>query len=171
MTIRPHGQAPALPGAEAGPLPAILREHDGHARLWGRGSLVTTKLTAEDTRGTVGVTHFRAVRGERAPRHIHTFEDELFVITGGTLTVSAGDRSEVVDGSGVLFLPRGIPHSYQVESDSAQFYVITLPGGFERFFMNAGYPVDDTALVGDRWSVARTREMSESLGLGLVWCE
>ncbi|WP_234312654.1 cupin domain-containing protein [Streptomyces sp. SCSIO 75703] len=151
--------------------PLIRRDGEGVSRLWGKGSVVTTKLSAEETGGMLGITHFSAVKGERAPRHTHTLEDEIFIVEGGEVVLTAGERTEVVNGAGVLFLPRGIPHSYLVESDTARFYVITTPGGFERFFSETGYPTHHgkSAPVGAAWSVDRTREFAEKLGLGVVW--
>ncbi|MEZ0093272.1 cupin domain-containing protein [Streptacidiphilus sp. EB129] len=142
------------------------------SRLWGRGSVVTAELTAEETGGAVGITRFQAVHGERGPRHIHSVEDEIFLVGSGELTVTVGDRVHEVSGSGTLFLPRGIPHSYEVVSADARFHVITTPGGFERFFLAAGYPLDlgADAPVGARWSVDRTHDFAERLGLGLTWC-
>ncbi|MFJ3825049.1 cupin domain-containing protein [Streptomyces nodosus] len=133
--------------------------------------MVTTKLSAEETGGALGITHFSAVQGERAPRHAHTLEDEIFIIEGGDVRLTVGDRTEIVNGAGVLFLPRGIPHSYLVESETARFYVVTTPGGFERFFSQAGYSADlgKSAPVGESWSVDRTVEFAENLGLGVIW--
>ncbi|MBW8794148.1 MAG: cupin domain-containing protein [Streptomyces sp.] len=151
--------------------PVIRRDGEGISRLWGKGSVVTTKLSAEETGGALGITHFSAVMGERAPRHTHTLEDEIFIVEGGEVVLTVGERTEIVNGAGVLFLPRGVPHSYLVESETARFYVITTPGGFERFFSEAGYPVRlrGSAPVGDAWSADRTAEFSERLGLGLIW--
>ncbi|MBJ7906803.1 cupin domain-containing protein [Streptomyces sp. DSM 110735] len=133
--------------------------------------MVTTKLSAEETGGALGITHFSAVAGERAPRHTHTLEDEIFIIEGGEVRLTVGDRAETIHDAGVLFLPRGIPHSYLVESETARFYVITTPGGFERFFSEAGYPTElgSSAPVAESWSVDRTVEFAENLGLGMVW--
>ncbi|MFJ6291731.1 cupin domain-containing protein [Streptomyces griseoviridis] len=151
--------------------PVIRREGEGVSRLWGKGSVVTTKLTAEETGGALGITHFSAVSGERAPRHTHTREDEIFIIEGGQVRLTVGDRSETVTGSGVLFLPRGVPHSYLVESDTARFYVITTPGGFERFFTETGFPVGlgKAAPVGELWSPDRATEFAERLSIGMIW--
>ncbi|CAL9417167.1 hypothetical protein SUDANB6_01775 [Streptomyces sp. enrichment culture] len=151
--------------------PIIRRDGEGISRLWGKGSVVTTKLSAEETGGALGITHFSAVMGERAPRHTHTLEDEIFIIEGGDVRLTVGDRMEIVNGAGVLFLPRGIPHSYLVESETARFYVVTTPGGFERFFSRAGYStgLGKSAPVGELWSVDRTVEFAESLGLGVIW--
>jgi quercetin dioxygenase-like cupin family protein len=171
MTVGP-GQR-EISGDEAGPHPMIVRNGEGESRLWGKGSLVTTKLTAEDTRGALGITHFQAVEGERGPRHVHTREDEIFLVGDGEIVMSVGDLTETVLGGGILFLPRGIPHSYRVVSAAASFYVITTPGGFERFFATAGYPPEmgEDAPVGENWSVKRTHEFAERLGLGLIWSE
>ncbi|MER5479750.1 cupin domain-containing protein [Streptomyces sp. NPDC002734] len=162
MTATPDGRSPV-----------IRRDGEGTSRLWGKGSVVTTKLSARETGGLLGVTHFSAVAGERAPRHTHTLEDEIFIVEGGQIRLTAGERTEVVEGAGVLFLPRGIPHSYLVESETARFYVITTPGGFERFFSEAGYPVrtGTSAPVGASWSVDRTVDFAEKLSLGVVWGE
>ncbi|MEU1124559.1 cupin domain-containing protein [Streptomyces sp. NPDC005899] len=151
--------------------PIVRRDGDGIARLWGNGSVVTTKLSAQESGGALGITYFSAVQGERAPRHTHTVEDEIFIIEGGEIVLTVGERTETVNGAGVLFLPRGIPHSYLVESETARFYVITTPGGFERFFSETGYPVTPglSAPVGKAWNVDRTTEFAENLGLGLIW--
>ncbi|MFC5722901.1 cupin domain-containing protein [Streptomyces gamaensis] len=169
MTTAPRGRK--LPMADDDILPAVLRPTDGEQRLWGKGSLVTVKLTAEQTRGALGMTHFTAEFGERSPSHIHTLEDEIFMIRSGGVRATVGERTELLEGGSVLFLPRGIPHSYEVESDSAELYVLTCPGGFERFFLHGGYPVElgEAAPVGNRWSVDRTKEIAEKLGLGILW--
>jgi quercetin dioxygenase-like cupin family protein len=133
--------------------------------------VVTTKLTAEETGGLLGITHFQAVGGERAALHTHTREDEIFIVESGQVRLTMGGRTETLSGAGVLFLPRGIPHSYLVESESARYYVITTPGGFERLFAEGGYPVGagGAAPVGKAWSVERTHEFAAALGLGLSW--
>ncbi|WP_254552665.1 cupin domain-containing protein [Kitasatospora sp. MMS16-BH015] len=149
----------------------MRRDGEGVSRLWGRGSLVTTKLSAKETAGTLGISHFEAIEGERAPRHLHNLEDEIFIVEGGQVRLTVGEETETLSGSGLVFLPRGVPHSYVVESPKARFYVITTPGGFERFFSEAGYPTDlgNAAPVGDRWSVDRTQEFAHNLGLDLIW--
>ncbi|MEV5377518.1 MULTISPECIES: cupin domain-containing protein [Actinomycetes] len=170
MTTAPRGRE-ELPFDKDEILPAVLKPGDGTQRLWGKGSLVTVKLTAEQTRGAMGMTHFAAKLGERSPSHIHTLEDEIFMIGSGGVRATVGDRTELLEGGSVLFLPRGIPHSYLVESETADLYVLTCPGGFERFFLDGGYPVHmgAAAPVGDRWSVERTQEVAEKLGLGIIW--
>lgn len=153
------------------PSPIVLAAGEGHARLWGLGSTMTAKLTGAETGGAVGLTQMRAVAGERAPRHIHTREDEIFIIVGGEVTVSAAEHTQLLGPGGVAFLPRGIPHAYQVHDGGAEVLIMTVPGGFERFFITAGFPASesDGAPVGKNWSVDRTIQIAEQLDLGITW--
>lgn len=152
--------------------PVVLGPGEGHARWWGRGSRATVKLTAAETSGALGMTLIEAVAGERAPRHIHTREDEIFILADGATFVTLGENSRLLEAGGVLFMPRGIPHSYEVRTPSANLYVITLPGGFEQFFLNAGYRVGERSTPApEDWDVSRTHRIAEEIGLGLQWCE
>jgi quercetin dioxygenase-like cupin family protein len=151
--------------------PIILHPGEGHARLWGQGSTITTKLTAADTGGALGLTVLHAASRERAPWHIHTREDEIFLVICGEVFTAVGDESAVLTDGGVLFLPRGIPHRYEVRGDRAEIYILTVPGGFERFFLTAGYPVGPAAKVGEQWSVSRTKGIAAQLDLGMQWLE
>lgn len=153
------------------PSPIVLTAGEGHARLWGKGSTMNAKLTGAETGGAVGLTQMHAVEGERAPRHIHTREDEIFIIVRGLVTVSVAETSRVVGAGSVAFLPRGIPHAYEVHPGGAEVLIMTVPGGFERFFITAGFPEDesDAATVGKEWSVDRTIQIAEELDLGITW--
>ena len=151
--------------------PIIIHPGEGHARLWGHGSTMTTKLTAADTGGVLGLTALRAVSRECSPWHIHTREDELLLVICGEVFAAVGGESTVLTDGGMLFLPRGIPHRYEVRSDRAEIYILTVPGGFERFFLTAGYPVGSTAEVGEQWSISRTKDIATQLDLGMQWLE
>lgn len=39
-----------------------------------------------------------------------------------------------------MIAPRGIPHSFRVESETARFLGLSTPAGHERFFREAGQP-------------------------------
>ena len=66
--------------------------------------------------------------GEEPPVHTHATEDETFYVLGGEVAFRCGDdRFDVTDG-GCVFLPRGIPHGYEIKSqDGARLLVITTP--------------------------------------------
>lgn len=78
-------------------------------------------------------------RGDAAPLHVHAGEDEAFIMLSGSGTFWAGDSRYVVEEGGVAWLPRDLPHTYRIDSDTAQVMTLCTPGGFEGFFRTAGY--------------------------------
>jgi quercetin dioxygenase-like cupin family protein len=66
--------------------------------------------------------------GEEPPEHTHATEDEIFYVLEGELVFRCGgERFEVADG-GCAFLPRGIPHGYEVISPGdVKLLVLTAP--------------------------------------------
>ncbi|RAS59457.1 hypothetical protein C8D87_11469 [Lentzea atacamensis] len=78
--------------------------------------------------------------GFAPPLHQHLSEHELFIVASGAVRFVAGDVTQVVEGSGMAFLPAREAHSFQVLHD-AQMYVLTVPSGlalagnYERFVM------------------------------------
>src|SRR5829696_6692042 len=101
---------------------------------WHLGGLLSISATANDTNGAVSVVEERAVRGYATPPHVHGREDEtLFVIEGELKYVVGGTPGIAVAGN-TVFLPRSVPHRFEVTSQEARFLVIITPGGFEQFF-------------------------------------
>ena len=67
-----------------------------------------------------------------APRHVHTHEDEYFYVVSGTITVEIGGEHAEVGAGGFVFLPRGIPHSWDTIGE-ATLLMITTPPMLESF--------------------------------------
>jgi quercetin dioxygenase-like cupin family protein len=66
--------------------------------------------------------------GEEPPVHTHATEDEIFYVLDGELAFRCGeDRFHAATGA-FVFLPRGIPHGYQITgTDPVKLLVITTP--------------------------------------------
>lgn len=80
--------------------------------------------------------------GQEPPMHVHEREDEVFHVLDGRLTIWV-DGAEHAAGSGACaFLPRGLPHTFAVDSESVRMLVICTPGGFEGMFAEIPAPVD-----------------------------
>ena len=77
--------------------------------------------------------------GGEPPLHIHHREDEAFYLDGREV--------EVVPGSFVL-APRGVPHTFTVDSEEARLLQVLGPTGTEAAFRDlAGQPLDPAALA------------------------
>jgi mannose-6-phosphate isomerase-like protein (cupin superfamily) len=69
------------------------------------------------------------------PLHVHANDDELFYILEGEHVVRCGDEEFQVGPGGVVFAPRGVPHSQRrVVPGVGRLLVMTSPGGLDGFF-------------------------------------
>ena len=90
------------------------------------------KASAGSTGGAITVMVASSTTGG-APLHVHRREDECFYVIDGAISVEVGgERPEAGPGS-FVFLPRDVPHAWDVESEPASVMIITVPGGFEDF--------------------------------------
>lgn len=125
--------------------PFVTADEDGRA-LWSVGALIVIKADAESTGGTLSMVDHLAAPGYETPYHVHHAEDELFYVLDGEIECYYGDDGEHVVRAGpndTVFLPRDIPHGFQVVSDEPCRMLIQLtPGGFEGFFEQAGEPAE-----------------------------
>ncbi|MFY9588963.1 MAG: quercetin 2,3-dioxygenase [Actinomycetota bacterium] len=116
----------------------------GDAR-WVTGSLDTIKATGEQTGGSFGLIESTERRGDAPPLHVHEHEDEAYYVIEGDLTFFIGDDTLTLSAGAFLFAPRGIPHTYRVDSDRSRLIAINAPGGWEAFFAEAGTPAAGTS--------------------------
>ena len=128
-------------------------------RLWFLNTLVTVGVSNEQGGDGISVLESLAPHGDSPPLHVHHDEDEVFHILEGELRFRVGD-DELRAGPGeTLLAPKGVPHTYRVESDEAHWLVITTPAGFDGFVRAvadvapaeelppAGRPVDPAAMA------------------------
>ena len=110
-------------------VPYALAAGEGKAMGW-FGSTVTLKASCRE----MGVTEVLIHEGEEPPMHVHQNEDEWFYMLEGEMTFHVGGRILRGGVGAFVSVPRGIPHTFSVESGTARFLVINTPGGFERMF-------------------------------------
>lgn len=127
-------------------VPAIYRSHDEGDGFWSFGGLFTFKLTKAQTDGAIGLIEVALGAGTGPPRHIHPNEDEIYLILEGEVTFSLGDEKLNAGPGAVVYIPRGLPHDFRVDSDTARFYLIFTPAGFEEFFWRCGAKSQGQAL-------------------------
>ncbi len=98
------------------------------------GSWFTASMSVKASGPKLGVIEIVIGPGEEPPFHVHKNEDEWFYMLDGEISFHVGDETfRGTPGSFVLF-PRGIPHTFTVESPTARCLLMITPGGFERMF-------------------------------------
>lgn len=108
---------------------------------WLDGGTFSVLLDGAATDGQLTVGRFRVHKGEAPPFHMHTREDEVFLLIKGTALVWSGDQEHELGEGGIVFLPKNVPHGYRITSDEADLLMITTPGGIEGMFRMAGRDV------------------------------
>jgi mannose-6-phosphate isomerase-like protein (cupin superfamily) len=105
--------------------------------------LVIVRVRHDEGEDGISVLERLAPHGESPPLHVHQTEDEIFYVLEGQLRVRAGD-TEVRIGAGETILgPKGVPHTYRVESyEGARWLLITRGGDFERFVLALTRPAE-----------------------------
>jgi mannose-6-phosphate isomerase-like protein (cupin superfamily) len=114
--------------------------------LWYGNGLFELLVPAAAAGGAL--TMFRATMpaGFSPPRHIHTREDEVFVVEDGEALFDVDGRFMTAGPGTTVFMPRGVPHTFRVQSPVARMLGVMTPGGFEALFRNLGVPAPDRAL-------------------------
>jgi mannose-6-phosphate isomerase-like protein (cupin superfamily) len=99
------------------------------------GTSYFMKLSAEESGGAAGVYESLCPAGSGPPLHVHHREDEIFAIREGEIEFWLDGESMIRRSGDVVFLPRGVPHTFRVlGSEPAKMLTLLTPGGFESFF-------------------------------------
>lgn len=94
----------------------------------------STKAGVVSTGGAMTLIESTADGG--APLHVHTREDEAFYVVAGTISVRIGDETHEAPAGSFVWLPRGIPHAWDVvgaPGTTATVLMITVPAMLDVF--------------------------------------
>jgi mannose-6-phosphate isomerase-like protein (cupin superfamily) len=124
----------------------FLNPGEGQA-IWFLRNRMTIKATAQSTGGAFGLVESLIAPGFSPPLHVHHREDESFWVLEGELTMKCGEQTFRAAAGAFVFLPRGVPHTFVVESDTpARMLTLLTPGGGEGVFIDAGRPAEHEGL-------------------------
>jgi quercetin dioxygenase-like cupin family protein len=111
-------------------------------QLWFLNTLVTVRVRHDEGRDGISVLERLVPHGDSPPLHQQT-EDEIFHLLEGELRLRAGDADTRIGVGETILAPKGVAHTYRVESpEGARFLVITRNGDFERFVRALGRPAE-----------------------------
>ena len=110
--------------------------------LWFIDNLAYVHIDGKQTKGAYHLGEVVGREGDMPPLHVHHRDDETFYVLEGEITLFVGDQQiKLVAGQAAL-APRGVPHVYRIESDTARWLVITSPAGFEQFIRAISQPAE-----------------------------
>lgn len=111
---------------------------------WFFANLAEVKLTKEASGGVMSVVEVTAPPGDMPPLHLHRTDDEMWTVLEGEVSFFLEGQEPIRLGAGgVGFSPKGVIHTYRVESDvPARMLVCCAPGDFAAFVTAVSRPAE-----------------------------
>jgi quercetin dioxygenase-like cupin family protein len=105
-------------------------------------TLTTLWVSSEEGEDGLSLIEHLAPHGDSPPLHVHHTEDELIHFLEGEFRFQL-DEEELRLGAGAsLLAPKGVPHTYRVESERGRWLVATTHGDFERLVRSVSQPAE-----------------------------
>jgi len=126
--------------------PAVVRKpNEGH-RIGIVGDVYRFLATGEETDGKYATFEAIVPPGSGPPPHIHSREEESFLVLEGEMTFQLDDERIVAGEGTFLNMPVGSLHCFKNETDKTARLLISLaPAGLEKMFFEVGTPLADDA--------------------------
>ena len=136
------------------------------------GDRYTFLLTGAQTGGAYAVFDFYVPAGGGTPPHVHSREDEAFLVVDGEFEfVVKGEPTRLGPG-GFLLARRDVPHQFRnVGGTPGRMVVTVTPAGFEDFFAEVGTPLtsrDDAPVPPSADDIARLIRVAPKYGVELL---
>lgn len=119
-------------GSSAGRFAVVKCSDDVEGKEVAAGTATETQvlLGPEDGVPNFAMRRFRMGEGGGMPRHTNTVEHEQFVLRGRA-RIRIGDQVYEVGARDVLYIPAGVPHSYEVVEAPFEFLCM-VPNAVDR---------------------------------------
>lgn len=118
------------------------------------GSIMSFLTNGDEARGRFALMDYRSKRGNEPPPHIHEWEDELYFVIEGEIEFHCGADVKRVRPGEIVFLPRGVPHAFKVQSQSVRMLILVSAAGehpvtLDTYFRSMSAPASTMELPQD----------------------
>ena len=97
------------------------------------GSPQRLLVAGEDSAGEFALFESTGARGHTAPRHRHLHASETFIVLDGEMLIEVGNEQRVASAGHTAVLPRDVPHTFVILSQTARYMTLHTPAGFDTF--------------------------------------
>jgi quercetin dioxygenase-like cupin family protein len=113
----------------------VVTPDEGHRVNSPLGGDVTFIVSGEQSNGALAALEAVNAPGDGPPLHVHRREDETVYVLDGEFRWKLGDELSVTGPGSFVFIPRGLPHTWQVIGERPGRMLVTFaPAGMEGFF-------------------------------------
>jgi quercetin 2,3-dioxygenase len=97
------------------------------------------KVSGKDTGSELTIFEYHGNEKGGPPLHLHPDQDEIFYISQGAFLFQCADEKFSLQKGDMIFLPRGVPHTFAQLSDTGRLLYFFQPSGkMEDFFRASG---------------------------------
>lgn len=123
----------------SGTYSATIRKPAEGRRIGVVGDIYRFLATGEETGGRYATFEAMVPPGSGPPPHVHSREEESFLVLEGQMTFQLGEERFVASEGTFLNMPIGSLHCFKNESDKTARLLITIaPAGLELSFPSEG---------------------------------
>jgi quercetin dioxygenase-like cupin family protein len=144
------------------PKPYVLQNAKGRA-LWHLGALLNFKALGGETNGQFWALEGLANKHMAVPLHAHSHEEEVWYVLEGEIHFIVGNETIVGKAGTFAYIPRNIPHTFHVVSDTARWFGIGIPAGLDQWFFETGEPAGAMTLPPPSTTPPNVAEIVSSL--------
>jgi quercetin dioxygenase-like cupin family protein len=120
----------------------MTQDLTGHD-LWFLNSRIRFRAPAAPGEPAASLAEHRTPGGDSPPLHRHDREDEVFHVLAGEVRFRVGDQEVLARAGDTVVGPRGVPHTFRVESPEARFLTLATAGDFEAMVREVARPAGD----------------------------
>ena len=143
--------------------PATVRKSGEGRRIGIVGDVYRFLATGEETDGKYATFEAIVPPGSGPPPHVHSREEESFLVLEGEMTFQLGDERIVAGEGTFLNMPVGSLHCFRNESDKTARLLISLaPAGLEEMLFEVGTPLADDVTTAPPPSEAEIKKLLEA---------
>lgn len=114
--------------------------------LWHLGALLTFKALGAETGGQFWALEGLADRHMAVPLHAHSREDEIWYVLEGEIAFTVGNETRAAGPGSFVYIPRNVPHTFRIQSETARWFGIGTPAGLDEWFFETGEPAQSLTL-------------------------
>ncbi|MBU8878862.1 cupin domain-containing protein [Bacillus sp. FJAT-29790] len=119
----------------------FFRRASGDNTILFLGNKVSVLVSGEDTEGRYTTILTEERKGFEPPPHTHLREDETFYVLEGQITYYIADTVIHATPGTYVHAPKGIKHTFKVNTQTAKVLLTVYPSGFERFINELSEPL------------------------------
>jgi mannose-6-phosphate isomerase-like protein (cupin superfamily) len=103
-------------------------------------------LSTQSNNNRLLIANMEMRAGEEPPRHLHEKEDEVFILLEGSIKVFRGDEIFEAHAGDLVWLPRMVPHHYQLLTEKIKAIFLATPGHIGGYFNELSQEADEGAI-------------------------